>query len=560
MRRPIQLILALLIPALFATRAQAQELEKSMARFDSLSKIKASPAFDKIDSIATKGNEKINKLQEATGKIKVASPEKLSLDQLTKGRKDSLSNQSKITGKTDSISQKLKSLSKVDSLFLFNPELRKVDSLKLSYQRKAEQVQKKINQPMTRTRRSLDSLQKAYNQKVDKQVATFKKKYNELWSTEGSGIMGQADLKTPTVSSRFSGSDLGANIPGIKGDLPKLGLPSLGDKAGLPDTKLPDASLNVPQLEFDPLKNIRGDLTKVGDVQKEAAAYQKDMAKIREEGLSSSEKIKTTGENVIKSKSELKALQAHEKELEKIKKLQNEYLAQIQEHRDPEKLKEEALQKMKNVVNDDMLKQSEKLQTAQDELGKVKKKYGTVQSMKNLPMRPLNPMRALPFRERIIPGFLIQMSRANFYTIDFAPQVYYRWTTRFEVGAGFVYRFNTEFKKQGLIKGHDLFGYKAFSNVKIYKGFYVRAEGERLNQELPGPVNDETYTRWTYTLLGGTGKEFNISKRIQGNTLVLYNVLHKHNNPYSNKFLFRLGFNFSLKKDQRRQFIKSLKP
>jgi hypothetical protein len=39
---------------------------------------------------------------------------------------------------------------------------------------------------------------------------------------------------------------------------------------------------------------------------------------------------------------------------------------------------------------------------------------------------------------------------------------------------------------------------------------------------------------------------------------VLYNALEKYDNPYSSKVLFRIGFNFSLKKDQRKEFIRSL--
>lgn len=556
----MRVLLIIIAAFLCASQAEAQELEKSMTRFDSLSKVKTSTGFDAVDSVANDANKKINKLQETADKIKIASPEKISLDQLTKGRRDSLHTQAKITDKTDSISQKLQSISKVDSLFLFNSELRKVDSLKLAYQQKAAVIQKKLNQPIAKTKSSLDSLQKIYNEKIEKQVQTFQKKYKELWANEGTGIMGQADIKMPSVSTKFSSKDLGGNLPGLKADLPGANIPSLGQKPDLPNANLPNTSLNVPKLDVDPLKDVRNDIAKVGDVQKEVVAYQEDVTKIREEGFSKSEKIKGAGENAIKSRSELKALQAHEKELEKVKKLQDEYLSKVQEHRDPEKLKEEAMQKMKNVATDDLLSQGDKLQSAQDELGKVKKKYGSVQSMKNLPMRPLNPLRELPLRNRIIPGFLVNMSRSKFYSIDFAPQVYYRWTTRFEVGTGFVYRLNSDFKKPSLIRGHDLYGYKVFSNFKIYKGFYFRAEGERLNQELPVGNNDETYTRWTYTLLGGTGKEFNISKRVQGNTMVLFNVLHKHNNPYASKFIFRLGFNFSLKKDQRRQFIKSLKP
>ena len=71
-------------------------------------------------------------------------------------------------------------------------------------------------------------------------------------------------------------------------------------------------------------------------------------------------------------------------------------------------------------------------------------------------------------------------------------------------------------------------------------------------------TTDNTYMQWTYALLSGIGKELAVGKKITGNTLFFYNTLKTDHNPYPSKFILRVGLDLSLKKDQRRQFIKRL--
>ncbi len=94
--------------------------------------------------------------------------------------------------------------------------------------------------------------------------------------------------------------------------------------------------------------------------------------------------------------------------------------------------------------------------------------------------------------------------------------------------------------------------------LKFINHFTSGLKVRRINRQLPVTNTDVTNYRWTNTLLGGIGKEIMISKKIQANTLVLYNALNKYDNPYASTMLFRIGFNLSLKKDQRKEFIRSL--
>jgi len=95
-------------------------------------------------------------------------------------------------------------------------------------------------------------------------------------------------------------------------------------------------------------------------------------------------------------------------------------------------------------------------------------------------------------------------------------------------------------------------------NYRFYKAFYFRLEGERLNQQLPLFATDETYKQWSTIVLGGIGKEFKISRLLHGHTWMFYNAKGQDFNPYSSRIVVRIGFDISLKKDQRRQYIKGL--
>ncbi|MBK7652460.1 MAG: hypothetical protein IPJ20_19450 [Flammeovirgaceae bacterium] len=135
--------------------------------------------------------------------------------------------------------------------------------------------------------------------------------------------------------------------------------------------------------------------------------------------------------------------------------------------------------------------------------------------------------------------------------------MYYRITGKWDFGVGGIFNVNFD-KKPSWVAGHDVWGYKVLTNFRFYKSFYFRLEGERVNQELPALGFDHTYNQWTYVALVGIGKEFKISRLLNGNTLMLYNAKGQDFNPYASRVVLRVGIDLSLKKDQRRQFIKGL--
>jgi hypothetical protein len=486
---------------------------------------------------------------------------------------DSLNPVKKANSVSGQVNSKLNAMTRVDSLFLKDRHLRQVDSLKLAFQAKSRSLQEKATGKPKKVKKSLDSLQRSYDKRISDLTTKFKEKNKDLLNGHEKELNEKLNLKTPAFSQRFPSLDF-SKIPGTNTSLPSL--PAAGAGLNLPNTTVPGTgnvnlpntsvpgmgNVNLPSNPLNqalPTKEINQESAELKKWEKEGTSYVKQAKDLKADSATVQKAAHWT-EDQIQGRTPIKALKDKELEMQKQEKLRQEYLKKVAEYQSPKKAEEEIKKNLDKVANADLLKNQKGLQAAQKDLTAAKKKYGEFESMKNLPKRPLNPMSELPFRERIVPGLFIQVTNNKYYSIDLAPQLYYKITTRFDVGSGLIYRVNVDFNKATFVHNRGLYGFKVFADFKIYKTFYFRAEGERVNREIPLAVNsDLTNFRWTNTLMGGIGKEFNFSKKIQGNSVVLYNVLDKYDSPYASKILFRFGFNLSLKKDQRKEFIKGLK-
>ncbi len=553
----VRVLLLILAAILLQMKLQAQDTT-AVKKVDSILVSNQKKFLSKSDSAAHSLDSLKGKTNRLSKKIN---------SKLNPSLPDSLNPNKKVLKATNTLNQKVTSMTHVDSLFAFNHELKKVDSLKAAFQAKASELKTKAGRKQKKIKHSLDSLQQEYDSRAKALAKKFTEKNKDLLAGHEKELEGKLNLNTPAISKQFPDINLNSNLlKGISG-IPSIGNMNLPGStlptASMPNASIPNASLpnaNIPGVNNSQIKDLSQSSQELKKIEAQAGEYAKEVKQLKKDGLKDSTQLKKWTEDQIQGRTEIKALKDKENELKKQQELQKKYLEQVAKYRSPEKMEQEIKKQAANVANDLIPKNSKEVQKAQSEMSRAKKKYGEFQSMKNLPKRALNPMRELSFRERFYPGMLMQVQSSKFYSIDFAPQSYYKITSRFDVGAGFVYRLNADFNKMSLIQNHDLYGFKIFSNFKIYKSFYFRLEGERINRQVPvGTGTDATNFRWTNTLLGGIGKEFTISKKIQGNTLVLYNMLDHYDSPYPNKLVLRFGFNLSLKKDQRKEFIRSLK-
>jgi hypothetical protein len=535
--------------SLFSVATQAQSDQKTAQKADSLLKIAEGKHLSKTDSSLLK----LDSVSNSVIDFKVPRSNKL----------DSLNPTNKLADKSNQVNQKVRNMTSVDSLFLRNPDLRKIDSMKIAFQAKSKEIKNKAGRKQKKIKHSLDSLEGSYQKKVNAMSAKFMEKNKDFLNGHEKEIAGKMNVNAPAVSKQFPDVNLGGAIPG-------------GSSKGLPNAKvpgnnssLPNSSLNLSQLNIAEVKDVQKEAAEikkiktretqeVNKLKQEKAAYQKQLKQYKKDSLANGKQAEKWTEDQIQGRKEVKALKDKQLEMDKQNQLRQQYLDKVAQYQNPKKVEALAEQDLAKVANNDLLKNEKAVQSAQMEMMKAKKKYGEFQSMKKLPMRALNPMSQLSLRERLYPGIFFQATNSKFFSLDLAPQIHYKVTTRFDVGLGFVYRINYDFKKSTLVQNNALYGFKVFSNFKIYKTFYFRAEGERIFKEEPTSTSDLVYQRWTNTLLGGIGKEFLISNKVQANTLVLYNALENFDNPYASKVLFRIGFSFSLKKNQRKEFMRSL--
>lgn len=443
----------------------------------------------------------------------------------------------------DSITPKARKpdLSTIDSIWLSNPHLSRLDSLKRSARFRIDSLNNEAAQTGAKIGSKVDSIKNAYQRKSAQLLSNFQAE-NDLLGDEAIepnltfDIMGQTDLEIPSVNERLSQLPRPDQLPNLREVDP---------------TKV--ATVNLPGAE-----NI-AEFQRLGNITTELAQIKTDLKAIKKDSLTNSEKITELLEDRVAQRPELKQLSARQAEMQKLKKAQNEYLSKMEQYRDPQKLEHETRAKVKDLANEELSKQGEKLSTAQNKLVKAKRKYGQFEDIHNLPKRAVNPLSDYPFRERLFPGVTFQVSKPEMMAIDLAPQVYYRLRPHWDIGSGFVYRLNGDLNTWSFDQKHKMVGPKMFVVYRLFKSFYLRADVEIVHYSVPiVPTQEVLPTSWTTNYLGGIGKTFQLNRLVRGQTLAYYNFRHKELGPYPSKFLIRVGFDIELKKDQRRNFIRSL--
>lgn len=355
----------------------------------------------------------------------------------------------KFVRRMDSLRLKMESLSATDKLYLFDPYLSRIDSLKSVMQSQAHQATTRIDKTTTQIQTTVDSIQRVYTEKAQQ---LFQK-----WGLENPGmaeyhgqLIEKMDFNVPAVSNQYPEFTKDFNLKNVWPDL-KMGDFKLDD---LQKMNLNATALNIPGMpSMDALKDFKTSFSKVKGISSELKTYQAELDSIRVGGLENSDKLKGLAEQQLMQREEIQTIKQHEQELEKIKALQQEYLAKAEQYRDPERLKAEALQKGSEVATDQVLGQTEKLTDAQSKLGKAKRKYGEFESINNLPKHRPNAMKDKPFRERFFPGVTFQFAKKDQYsTLYLSPQVYYRITGKWDFGVGGIFNVNFD-KKPSWVAG-----------------------------------------------------------------------------------------------------------
>lgn len=267
------------------------------------------------------------------------------------------------------------------------------------------------------------------------------------------------------------------------------------------------------------------------------------------------EALSHTAENEALRTDEFKELQ---KERVSAKEL-DKYRQAIEQYKDEKRIRQELKEKGRDLANDAIQKQQGKVDVAMKKVKSANRKFDYVQDIRNLPTRVPNPMKGLSWRERLVPGVTFQFFENSLTWLEFDPQLYYKISGNWSAGLGGTYRFSLDKRHFEFDHFDNLFGVKAFAQCHVFKGFFILSEGQLVSWKTwTQSTADPSYRNKTYVALVGIGKQYSLTSRIKGNVQTLYQF-HEGADPYKSRIIFRLGFDFSLRKKEVRDWEKNLR-
>lgn len=171
------------------------------------------------------------------------------------------------------------------------------------------------------------------------------------------------------------------------------------------------------------------------------------------------------------------------------------------------------------------------------------KRYGTVVNSNDLSTAvKRTSLSGRTFKERLLVATNFQIINLEPVSIDFAPQIGYRFNSRFALGFGGTYRQTFE---NTLTFAPDVIGGKLFTSYDIVQSFFAYGE---YAQNSPGFMIREGESKriWKPALMIGVGRRFSVHRKVDMTMTAIYNILHETPDPiYPRAFMLRVGFQLS---------------
>ena len=346
--------------------------------------------------------------------------------------------------------------------------------------------------------------------------------------------------------------NLGESVEGLTKeiDLPKIDqlseVDDLTEKAKLPDTP------RLEELKIDELgraKEYSGELSGIKDKAGELKDINANQLK--------DEEIKKKAEDQLKNVNGVGEVEENVKAFEETRELPDRYKKQMEQYQGKEKLKKEIRSKYMQFGNQHFVGKSKELKASKESLEKYKKKYDDIEPVDGIVNRKRNAMKEKPFRERFLMGGYVQIQGSPRTMLDISPQVGYRLSGLFSVGAGVTYRFYFSSDELGLAYDDKVFGARTYLNAEVYKGFYLHGEFESMStfvSNINTSGQEVGERQWVNGVLLGIGKSYSITRNIKGFAQVLHNFTYEFGeSPYRKKLMFRFGVEGMLGKKSKRK-------
>ena len=250
-------------------------------------------------------------------------------------------------------------------------------------------------------------------------------------------------------------------------------------------------------------------------------------------------------------------LNEYNKQLEEMKNTPQQYKKQLDDYKDPEKLKAAAKEKAQEQALEKFAAQVDKVQSLMSKMSKLKGKYSTLLNSNDLSTGiKAKSLEGRPLRERWVIGGNFNIVNTTPFMIDLSPQFGYRIDKKFQVGVSAIYRatFVDSVKVSNSISP-ERYGYSVFSSYSLILNIFAYGEFERaisLVKQTPvaSPLStkpsDPQFKQWTSSLLIGVGRKFSIHPKVSGTVLFLWNPLHENGKtPYHDAFIIKTGIHLS---------------
>lgn len=420
-------------------------------------------------------------------------------------------------------------LSKVDSIR--NTFYQRADSLKQARVGKLKSLQSEFLQ---------DSLQKGFVDITEADSLLAKKQaviqsleysIDSLKSQTTSRLL-QLNLPVDAVeySKQFSNELESFKLP--VGDLP------VDDLSGLQFSQLDfiTTDFDFPRLDVSlppALTQVTAQVSNVGE----------DIKQVTSGKLEEIQALPTGMEQTVAEKAGLSALKEESQVMEDFTSSPN-----------PEQLKQVVIEQVEQPAVDHFAGKEELLAETMAKISKLKRKYGSLNSLSEIPKRRPNEMRGKPIIERLLPQVVFQVyTRNDDVLVDWANYIGWRFTGRLTSGAGWNHRIGYSTEKNYFHNQKRVYGPRVFTEYKWVRGFKPRVEVEYMRTFIPpngsGSNQDPPIQQWVPAVFMGLNKEYNFFGNVRGTSQVMFRIAgDKYKSPYNDIVNVRFGFEFPMKR------------
>jgi hypothetical protein len=430
----------------------------------------------------------------------------------------------------------------------YRTKLAKLDASKNKLQSKIDSLGS-LNLPTEKYTAKLDSVNSKYSETVvslDNKMESLKSK--TVGRVKDLQLPPELQEKASVITQNVEGFKLPVkdlNIPSLDMDNPIAGIDNpLGSLDGL-NTSIDSPIGKIG--EIDGLKDIQGSLGNVSEITGKAGELQDLTNGNLNEQLSQGLETKAA------EAAGLDKLPTNQLNAGSLTEQAGEAGAVLNAAQNPEAAKQEVIQQVQQQAVNHFAGKEEQLQTAMEQMSKLKQKYSSLNSLAEVGKKRPNEMSNKTFRERLMPGIGLQIfKKGDNFTVDFNPYVGYRFTGRLTAGAGWVQRFAYDTKLDHFDTDARIYGPRLYAEYKLGKGFSPRIEGEVVNAFVPPKFQriDELGSReWVWGAFAGIKKDFRLGKKVKGTSLIMFRLINTdHKSPYPDVVNVRIGFEFPQQK------------